>query len=76
VVYENTAFVKILCIKNIKKVLAYHFMVERKFCAICNKDVEIVKVISSSYEEQIMSCDHIAGRINASPISINPLDKS
>jgi hypothetical protein len=45
-------------------------MGEKKFCAICDKDVEIVKVIRhGNYEEQILSCDHIAGRINTSPIS-------
>jgi hypothetical protein len=40
---------------------------ERKFCVICDKDVEIVKVIThGNYEEQILSCDHIGGRINLS----------
>ena len=39
----------------------------RKFCVICDKDVEIVKVIThGNYEEQILSCDHIGGRINLS----------
>ena len=51
-------------------------MFERKFCGICNKDVEIVKVIRhGNYEEQILSCDHIAGRINASPVRTSPLEK-
>jgi hypothetical protein len=42
-------------------------MGEKKFCAICDKDVEIVKVIRhGNYEEQILSCDHIGGRITVS----------
>ena len=44
-------------------------MGERKICAICNKDVGIVRVIRhGNYEEQILSCDHIGGRINVSPL--------
>jgi hypothetical protein len=39
----------------------------KKFCVICGKDVEIVKVIThGNYEEQILSCDHIRGRLNLS----------
>jgi hypothetical protein len=39
----------------------------KKFCVICNKDVEIVKVIiHGNYEEQILSCDHIGGRLKVS----------
>ena len=39
----------------------------KKFCVICGKDVEIVKVIThGNYEEQILSCDHIGGRLNLS----------
>ena len=52
-------------------------MSERKFCAICDKDVEIVKVIRhGNYEGQILSCDHIGGRINTSLISTSPLEKT
>ena len=52
-------------------------MGERKFCAVCDKYVEIVKVIRhGNYEGQILSCDHIAGQINTSRISTSPLDKS
>ena len=40
-------------------------MGERKFCVMCGKDVGIVKVIThGNYEEQILSCDHIGGRLN------------
>lgn len=39
-------------------------MGERKFCVMCGKDVGIVKVIThGNYEEQILSCDHIGGRL-------------
>ena len=39
-------------------------MDKKKFCVICDKDVEIVKVIThGNYEEQILSCDHIGGRL-------------
>ena len=39
-------------------------MGEKKFCVICDKDVEIVKVIPhGNYDEQILSCDHIRGRL-------------
>ena len=63
--------------KGYYKSLAYHFMSERKFCAICDKDVEIVKVIRhGNYEGQILSCDHIGGRINTSLISTSPLEKT
>jgi hypothetical protein len=42
-------------------------MGEKKFCVMCNKEVEIVKVIRhGNYEEQILSCDHIGGRLNLS----------
>ena len=42
-------------------------MGEEKFCVNCDKDVEIVKVIThGNYEEQILSCGHIGGRLNLS----------
>ena len=42
-------------------------MGEKKFCVMCNNEVEIVKVIRhGNYEEQILSCDHIGGRPNLS----------
>ena len=42
-------------------------MGEEKFCVICDKDVEIVKVIThGNYEEQILSCDHIGGSLDLS----------
>ena len=43
-------------------------MGERKFCVMCGKDVEIRKIIThGNYEVQILSCDHIGGRLNLSP---------
>lgn len=52
-------------------------MGERKFCTICNKDVEIVKVIrNGNYEEQILSCDHIGGRINLSHLPESALGEN
>jgi hypothetical protein len=42
-------------------------MGEKKFCIICDKDVEIIKVIShGNYDEQILSCDHIGRKLNLS----------
>jgi hypothetical protein len=42
-------------------------MGEKKFCVICDNDVEIVKVIPhANYDEQILSCDHIGRRLNLS----------
>ena len=42
-------------------------MGEKKFCVICDKDVEIVKVIThGNYDEQILSCDHIGRKLNLS----------
>ena len=42
-------------------------MGEKKFCIICDKDVEIVKVIThGNYNEQILSCDHIGRKLNLS----------
>jgi len=42
-------------------------MDKKKFCVICDKEVEIVKIIThGNYEEQILSCDHIGGRLNLS----------
>ena len=39
-------------------------MGEKTFCVICDKDVEIRKIIThGNYEEQILSCDHIRGRL-------------
>lgn len=35
-----------------------------KNCVICDKDVEIVKVITHGhYDEQVLNCDHIGGRL-------------
>ncbi len=45
-------------------------MGEKRFCVICDKDVEIDKVIPhEDYDEQILSCGHFGRRIN---ISIPP----
>ena len=42
-------------------------MAEKRFCVICDKDVEIDKVIPhEDYDEQILSCGHFARRINVS----------
>ena len=42
-------------------------MSEKAFCIICDKDVEIVKVISHGLsDEQILSCDHIGRKLNLS----------
>ena len=42
-------------------------MSEKTFCVICDKDVEIVKVIPhGNYDEQILSCDHIGRKLNLS----------
>jgi hypothetical protein len=39
-------------------------MAEKKFCVLCGKDVEIRKIIThGNCEEQILSCDHIGGRL-------------
>ena len=38
-------------------------MGKRKFCVMCGKDVEIRKITHGNYEEQILGCDHIAGRL-------------
>ena len=42
-------------------------MVEKTFCVICDKDLEIVKVIQHGhYDEQILSCDHVGRKLNLS----------
>ncbi len=42
-------------------------MAEKTFCVICDEDVEIVKAIPHGhYDEQILSCDHIGGKLNLS----------
>jgi len=42
-------------------------MVEKALCVICDKDIEIVKVIPHGhYDEQILSCDHVGRKINLS----------
>ena len=42
-------------------------MGEKKFCVLCNKHVEIRKIITHrNCEEQILSCDHIGGRLRIS----------
>ena len=42
-------------------------MSEKTFCVICDKDVEIVKVIPHGhYDEQVLSCDHIGRKLNLS----------
>lgn len=39
-------------------------MDEKKFCVLCGKEVEIRKIIThGNYEEQILSCEHIGGRL-------------
>jgi hypothetical protein len=40
-------------------------MGEKRFCVICDKDVEIDKVLPhEDYDEQILSCGHFGRRIN------------
>ena len=42
-------------------------MSEKTFCVICDKDVEIVKVIPHGhYDEQVLSCNHIGRKLNLS----------
>ena len=42
-------------------------MTEKTFCVICDKDVEIRKIIThGNYDEQILSCDHIGRKLNLS----------
>ena len=42
-------------------------MREKTFCVICDKDVEIRKIIThGNYDEQILSCDHIGRKLNLS----------
>ena len=42
-------------------------MGEKRFCVICDKDVEIDNVIPhEDYDEQILSCGHFGRRINRS----------
>ena len=42
-------------------------MGEKKFCVICDRDAEIVKVIPhGDYDEQILSCHHFGRRLNLS----------
>ena len=42
-------------------------MSEKTFCVICDKDVEIVKVIPHGhYDEQVLSCNHIGRKLNIS----------
>jgi hypothetical protein len=41
-------------------------MAEKTFCVICDKDVEIVKIVpNGDFDEQILSCQHFA-RLNLS----------
>ena len=40
-------------------------MTEKSFCVICDKDVEIVKVVPRGhYDERILSCEHIGRKLN------------
>ena len=40
-------------------------MAEKTFCVICDKDTEILKVISKGgYDELILSCQHFARRLD------------
>lgn len=49
-------------------------MSEKKFCILCNRDVEIRKIIThGNYEEQILTCDHIGGRLK---IQVQMVDNS
>jgi hypothetical protein len=42
-------------------------MPEKIFCIICDRDAGIVKVIAHGvYDEQILSCQHFAIRLNLS----------
>jgi hypothetical protein len=47
-----------ISINFIKVTIPPILMGEKTFCVICDKDVEIVKVITHGhYDEQILSCD-------------------
>jgi hypothetical protein len=42
-------------------------MAEKTFCVICDKDVDIVIIIPhGAYDEQKLSCQHFARRLNLS----------
>ena len=42
-------------------------MDEKTFCVICEKDVDIVKVIiHGNYDKQILNCNHIGRKLNLS----------
>ena len=42
-------------------------MDEKTFCVICEKDVDIVKVIiHGNYDNQILNCNHIGRKLNLS----------
>jgi hypothetical protein len=56
-----------MSINFIKVTIAPILMGEKRFCVICDKDVEIVKVITrGNYDVQILSCDHIGRKLNLS----------
>jgi hypothetical protein len=43
-------------------------MAEKTFCVICDKGVEIVRIVPhGAYDEQKLSCDHIGRKLNFSP---------
>jgi hypothetical protein len=59
--------IKMISINFIKVTIAPILMGEKRFCVICDKDVEIVKVIThGNYDVQILSCDHIGRKLNLS----------
>ena len=42
-------------------------MAEKTFCVICDKDVEIVRIVPhGAFDEQILSCQYFARRLNLS----------
>jgi hypothetical protein len=56
-----------MSINFIKVTIAPILMGEKTFCVICDKDVEIRRVIRHGhYDEQILSCDHIGRKLNLS----------
>ena len=59
--------IKMISINFIKVTIALILMGEKTFCVICDKDVEIRKIIThGNYDEQILSCDHIGRKLNLS----------
>jgi hypothetical protein len=56
-----------ISINFIKVTIPPILMGEKTFCVICDKDVEIVKVVRHGhYDEQMPSCDHIGRKLKLS----------